>query len=189
MSLPWSGKVSNAPGAICRRKRSFLPKMPMASSTDQSRSLVTFLYRCRFRIVVKKLVSSRCSSFYRLVADLTTHPSFGKIAGAILPKSTFPVQGRLGYEDRPSPPSSYVDSITEGAKHLPVGEGLDTKIAHHRHFLTLTALLKMQSIFLSGKAWMRVLPSQPTKAIIHFPQSYPSFCRWRSAPWTGAWQR
>ena len=145
MSLPWSGKVSNAPGAICRRKRSFLPKMPMASSTDQSRSLVTFLYRCRFRIVVKKLVSSRCSSFYRLVADLTTHPSFGKIAGAILPKSTFPVQGRLGYEDRPSPPSSYVDSITEGAKHLPVGEGLDAcaSITAHKSNYSFSSILSI----------------------------------------------
>ena len=35
----------------------------------------------------------------RIAAVSTTHPSFGKIAGAISPKATFPHQGRLGREN------------------------------------------------------------------------------------------
>ena len=36
---------------------------------------------------------------YSLVAVLTTHPSFSKTAFALLLKSTFPHQGRLGTND------------------------------------------------------------------------------------------
>jgi hypothetical protein len=72
----------------------------------------------------------------RLAAVMTTHPSFGKIAGAISPKSTFPQQGRLGRECiRHSPPLTEPSSIPYPHAQFPVS-----------HAQTMSQICKIRAI-------------------------------------------